>query len=196
ADPYGAPPPGGDRFAAPTPGGDRFAAPPPGGDRFAAPPPGDPYAAPPPGNGFAGPYRRPEAASAPPRRTSSAVGRHYVRPDESRRWPLDEPGRGPRDDGRETWRSRVRQTRKNMPLWQELPLLLIVAFCLAVLVRTFLVQAFFIPSGSMEDTLLVGDRVLVNKIVYDVRTPKRGEVIVFSGPANWAPENVTDVSPG
>ena len=41
-----------------------------------------------------------------------------------------------------------------MPLWQELPLLLVVAFCLAVLIRTFLLQAFFIPSGSMEDTLL------------------------------------------
>jgi signal peptidase I len=86
--------------------------------------------------------------------------------------------------------------KRSMPLWQELPLLLVVAFCLAVLIRTFLVQAFYIPSGSMEQTLLVGDRVLVNKIVYDVRTPKRGEVIVFSGPANWAPENVTDGSPG
>src|SRR3954463_15651491 len=79
--------------------------------------------------------------------------------------------------------------RKEMPLWQELPLLLIVAFCLAVLIRTFLVQAFFIPSGSMENTLLVGDRVLVNKILYDVRSPERGEVVVFEGPSNWAPEN-------
>ena len=60
------------------------------------------------------------------------------------------------------------------PLWQELPLLLVVAFCLAVLIRTFLLQAFFIPSGSMEDTLLVGDRVLVNKVVYDVRDPAAG----------------------
>ena len=68
-----------------------------------------------------------------------------------------------------------------MPLWQELPLLLVVAFCLAVLIRTFLLQAFFIPSGSMEDTLLIGDRVLVNKVVYDVRDPVRGEVVVFRG---------------
>src|SRR3712207_9080322 len=71
--------------------------------------------------------------------------------------------------------------RQQMPLWQELPLLLLVAFCLAVLIRTFLVQAFFIPSGSMEDTLLVGDRVLVNKVVYDLRDPLRGEVVVFRG---------------
>jgi signal peptidase I len=86
--------------------------------------------------------------------------------------------------------------RRNMPLWQELPLLLVVAFCLAVLIRTFLLQAFYIPSGSMEQTLLIGDRVLVNKIVYDVRTPQRGEVIVFSGPSNWTPENVADPNEG
>ncbi len=83
------------------------------------------------------------------------------------------------------WRRRVRRTRRQMPLWQELPLLLIVAFCLAVLIRTFLLQAFFIPSGSMENTLLIGDRVLVNKVVYDVRDPVRGEVVVFRGTDRW-----------
>lgn len=82
--------------------------------------------------------------------------------------------------------------RRTMPLWQELPLLLIVAFCLAVLIRTFLLQAFYIPSGSMEDTLRVSDRVLVNKIVYDMRTPERGEIVVFSGTDTWAPENPPD----
>jgi signal peptidase I len=102
------------------------------------------------------------------------------------------PRRDDSDDDAPSWRSRVRQKRKSMPLWQELPLLLIVAFCLAVLIRTFLVQAFFIPSGSMEQTLLVGDRVLVNKVLYDVRQPARGEVVVFKGPDNWAPENQQD----
>jgi signal peptidase I len=91
-----------------------------------------------------------------------------------------------------SWRRKARGERKNMPLWQELPLLLVVAFCLAVLIRTFLLQAFFIPSGSMQDTLLVGDRVLVNKVVYDFREPSRGEVIVFAGPPGWAPENPVD----
>jgi signal peptidase I len=80
------------------------------------------------------------------------------------------------------------RARKNMPLWQELPLLLIVAFCLAVLIRTFLFQAFFIPSGSMENILLIGDRVLVNKVVYDTRQPERGEIVVFRGTDDWAPE--------
>lgn len=83
------------------------------------------------------------------------------------------------------WRRRARRGRRQMPLWQELPLLLIVAFCLAVLIRTFLLQAFFIPSGSMENTLLIGDRVLVNKVVYDVRDPVRGEVVVFRGTDRW-----------
>ncbi|HET6212739.1 MAG TPA: signal peptidase I [Micromonosporaceae bacterium] len=86
--------------------------------------------------------------------------------------------------------------RKAMPLWQELPLLLIVAFCLAVLIRTFLLQAFFIPSGSMEDTLEVGDRVLVNKVVYDMRTPARGEIVVFRGTESWVPENPQDPNIG
>jgi signal peptidase I len=83
-----------------------------------------------------------------------------------------------------------------MPLWQELPLLLVVAFCLAVLVRTFLLQAFFIPSGSMEDTLVRGDRVLVNKVVYDLRDPRRGEVVVFHGTDAWAPQQTVETPPG
>jgi signal peptidase I len=85
-------------------------------------------------------------------------------------------------------RRRAMVRRKEMPLWQELPLLLVVAFCLAVLIRTFLVQAFYIPSGSMVHTLEVKDRVLVNKVVYDMRDPLRGEIVVFRGTDNWAPE--------
>lgn len=70
--------------------------------------------------------------------------------------------------------------------WYELPVLLMVALVLAVLVKTFLVQAFFIPSGSMELTLhgcpgCRGDRVLVNKVVYNVRDVRRGEIVVFNG---------------
>lgn len=57
---------------------------------------------------------------------------------------------------------------------------MLVAFVLALLLKTFLIQAFFIPSRSMEPTLLIGDRVLVNKIVYDLRDPRRGEVVVFT----------------
>ena len=72
---------------------------------------------------------------------------------------------------------------------KELWFLLVVALALALLMKSLLIQAFFIPSGSMENTLLVGDRVLVNKLVYDFREIHRGEVIVFNGKGtNFTPE--------
>ena len=64
----------------------------------------------------------------------------------------------------------------------ELPGLLIMALLLAILIKTFLFQAFFIPTGSMETTLLPGDRVLVNKIPYYFGDPARGDIIVFENP--------------
>lgn len=100
------------------------------------------------------------------------------------------------DDVEPLRRRRARRPRRQLPLWQELPLLLIVAFCLAVLIRTFLVQAFFIPSGSMEETLRIGDRVLVNKVIYDVRDPERGEIVVFRGTAAWASQPTGEPDPG
>ena len=69
--------------------------------------------------------------------------------------------------------------------WRELPILLGVAILVAVLVRAFVLQTFYIPSPSMEHTLNVLDRVLVNKLVYDFRDPRRGEIIVFKAPADW-----------
>ena len=63
--------------------------------------------------------------------------------------------------------------------FKELPVLILIAFGLAILIKTFLVQAFYIPSESMLPTLEVGDRVLVNKLIYRFREPHRGEVIVF-----------------
>jgi signal peptidase I len=69
--------------------------------------------------------------------------------------------------------------------WRELPILLGVAILVAVLVRAFVLQTFYIPSPSMEHTLNVLDRVLVNKLVYDFRDPRRGEIVVFKAPADW-----------
>lgn len=71
---------------------------------------------------------------------------------------------------------------------RELPILIIVAIGLALLIKSFLIQAFFIPSGSMERTLLIGDRVLVNKVVYHVRDIHRGDVVVFNGLNSFTPE--------
>ncbi len=75
--------------------------------------------------------------------------------------------------------------RPRIPGWVEFPLLIIGAFLVAFLVKTFLVQAFYIPSGSMEETLAVGDRVLVNKVVYRLRPVERGDIIVFDGTGSF-----------
>lgn len=62
---------------------------------------------------------------------------------------------------------------------KELPVLIVVAFGIALLIKTFLVQAFYIPSVSMEPTLLEDDRVLVSKLSYRIGDPKYGDVVVF-----------------
>ncbi|NOY56480.1 MAG: signal peptidase I [Actinobacteria bacterium] len=68
------------------------------------------------------------------------------------------------------------------PFWIELPILILIALVVAVVIKTFLVQAFFIPSGSMRHTLEIGDRVLVNKLSYTWSEPRRGDVVVFEPP--------------
>ncbi|MFE2245465.1 signal peptidase I [Streptomyces lavendulae] len=70
--------------------------------------------------------------------------------------------------------------------WKELPLLIGIALLLALLIKTFLVQAFSIPSDSMQNTLQRGDRVLVDKLTpWFGSEPERGEVVVFHDPASW-----------
>ncbi|HEY3604768.1 MAG TPA: signal peptidase I [Sporichthyaceae bacterium] len=78
---------------------------------------------------------------------------------------------------------------RSSSLLRELPILVFVALALALLIKTFLVQAFFIPSDSMQNTLLEGDRVLVNKFSSHFGNPKRGEVIVFRDPGTWLGED-------
>src|SRR5215211_1056685 len=89
-------------------------------------------------------------------------------------------------------RRKAREAKKGS-LLRELPVLLLIAFVLALLVKTFFVQAFFIPSGSMEQTLhgcpgCTGDRVLVNKVPYWFGDPQPGDIVVFKGPDTWSPE--------
>ncbi|WP_124289525.1 signal peptidase I [Streptomyces sp. ADI91-18] len=76
--------------------------------------------------------------------------------------------------------------RPQRSFWKELPLLIGIALLLALLIKTFLVQAFSIPSESMQDTLQKGDRVLVDKLTpWFGSEPERGEVVVFHDPAGW-----------
>ena len=75
----------------------------------------------------------------------------------------------------------ARKRRKSVPWWVELPALVIFALVLMLIIKSFVVQAFFIPTSSMENTLDIGDKVLVNKYIYDFRSIARGDIIVFNG---------------
>jgi signal peptidase I len=79
--------------------------------------------------------------------------------------------------------------KRRRSFWRELPFLVIVALVLALLIKTFAIQAFFIPSASMENTLEIGDRVLINKIVYHLRPIHRGDIVVFDGTGSWDLDN-------
>jgi signal peptidase I len=81
-------------------------------------------------------------------------------------------------------------TRKRKVSRFELPILIVVAIAIAIVLKTFVVQPFFIPSASMEKTLhgctgCAGDRILVFKPVYHVRDPHPGDVVVFKAPVDW-----------
>ena len=80
------------------------------------------------------------------------------------------------------------KARKRRSFWRELPVLIIVALLIALLIKSFVVQAFFIPSGSMENTLQIDDKILVNKLVYHFRSIQPGDVVVFDGAGSWTPE--------
>jgi len=95
-----------------------------------------------------------------------------------------EPG-GESDSGGQPTRKRKR------PFWRDLTVIVLAALILTILLKAFVVQVFSIPSGSMENTLLPGDRILVNKLVYRFRPIERGDIVVFSGSGSWDP-----VTPG
>jgi signal peptidase I len=83
-----------------------------------------------------------------------------------------------------------RRKGRRRSFWRELPILIAIALLLAVVIKTFFIQAFYIPSGSMENTLLINDRVLVNKVIYHVRGIHRGDIVVFNGDGSWDPGTV------
>jgi len=78
-----------------------------------------------------------------------------------------------------------KRPRRRRSLLRELPVLVVVALVLALIIKTYAIQAFYIPSSSMENTLDIGDRVLINKLVYDFRGIHRGDIVVFDGNGSW-----------
>jgi signal peptidase I len=90
-----------------------------------------------------------------------------------------EAGQAPEDDSPPRHRKRS--------FWRDLAVIVVAALVLTILLKAFVVQVFSIPSASMENTLLQGDRILVSKIVYDFRPIERGDIVVFSGAGSWDP---------
>jgi signal peptidase I len=88
------------------------------------------------------------------------------------------------DNDAESAKSRTKPRRH---FGRDLAIIVIAALVLTILLKAFVVQVFSIPSGSMENTLLPGDRILVNKLVYRFRPIERGDIVVFSGTGSWDP---------
>jgi signal peptidase I len=83
-------------------------------------------------------------------------------------------------------RSSHASRKKHLPVWQETILLLAIALALAVVIKALFVQAFYIPSESMEPGLVKNDRILVEKVSYWFGgSPQRGDVVVFQDPGDW-----------
>jgi len=97
----------------------------------------------------------------------------------------DGDGDGSEDDAQQPGTKPGRNRRRRRSALVELVVLAVIAVALALIIKTYAIQAFFIPTGSMENTLEVGDRVLINKLVYDFRGIHRGDIIVFDGNGSW-----------
>ncbi|HUY86247.1 MAG TPA: signal peptidase I, partial [Acidimicrobiales bacterium] len=78
----------------------------------------------------------------------------------------------------------------NTPLRRgiEWLIIVVVALTVAFVVKTFVLQAFFIPTGSMEPTLMINDRILVDKLSYDMHAVHRGDIVVFTNPMSGEPQ--------
>ena len=72
-------------------------------------------------------------------------------------------------------------------LLREIPILVVVSLFISIIIKAFLIQAFYIPSGSMQTTLEINDRVIVNKLGNFFSDVKRGDVVVFRDPGGWLP---------
>jgi signal peptidase I len=85
--------------------------------------------------------------------------------------------------------------KRKRPFWRDVVIIVIAALVLTIMLKEFVVQVFSIPSGSMENTLLPGDRILVSKMVYRFRPIARGDIVVFSGAGSWDPPTVSPGNP-
>ena len=140
-----------------------------------APEPSEP---PGPARSSSAPPSRSGPDSAAPFRGARAPGRHASRHRKT----------GPAADHAAADDKNAPAGKKHKNFWRELLTIVVAAAVLTLLVKAFVVQVYRIPSASMENTLQVGDRVLVNKLVYHFRGIERGDIVVFSGQDSWGPD--------
>jgi len=108
----------------------------------------------------------------------------------------DEQGaHGQEPDAAETPQTQKQARPRKLSFWRDLVVIVVAALVLTILFKAFVVQVFSIPSGSMENTLLPGDRILVSKIVYRFRPIARGDIVVFSGAGSWDPVTAAPSNP-
>ena len=119
-----------------------------------------------------------------------------------RPWGIDDTGSRPRIEeppppAPDVFRRRSSSGKKRWPAWGRTLFVLGLCFVVLVVVHLFFYQAFSVRASSMAPTLQAGDRVLVNKVIYDFRDPHRGEIVLFHGDATkWTPETATDADSG
>lgn len=133
------------------------------------------------GSGQRSVHREGDLAGAPAPSGAHAAARTW----EGGPPPARRPGRGPKQ-----------KKQKALPLWQEVVVLLGLALVLAIVVKAFFVQAFFVPSRSMEPQFVRDDRILVEKWSYWTGDVQRGDVVVFDDPGGWLVQQPAEQEPG
>ena len=107
---------------------------------------------------------------------------------------LGQPGQ-PGPNGQPVLRPRARRSRSIWPLVRDILVIVAVAILISFVIKTFLVRSFYIPSGSMEQTLLVKDRILVDELTPRFSDYERGDVMVFRDPGGWLPVSTRPAQP-
>jgi signal peptidase I len=108
--------------------------------------------------------------------------------DPGRPAPGPQPGPPPEDQDAPDEPASAPAGKRRKHFWRELLVIVVVAAVLTLVVKAFVAQVYKIPTGSMENTLQINDRVLVNKLVYHFRGVARGDIVVFSGQDSWGPD--------
>lgn len=113
-------------------------------------------------------------------------------PDEPRSDVTSPEAHGDAEHSHRAGAPRAARERRRLPLWLDMVVTMAVALVIAVLVKTFLIQPFYIPSESMSPTLETNDKILVSKLTPGVFDLQRGDVVVFADPGNWVEGDATE----